>query len=195
MCHYYEEGVTSPRHLDDHPMQCILMRSDIELFFGGEMLNFKQPQSFTCPYCKKTGFTDATSLEHVSAEHTETKLEVVCPVCAGLPGREPNLVTDDFAGHLSLAHRSGPRELILFLDEPSAIRRGSGVRRIPGRSMGEVPSARRSNTHFSSSNGRSALSPPGWESVDPIAETVVGYYNGRNTLSVDDQKNNRRNYQ
>lgn len=99
----------------DHPMQCILTRSDIELFFGGEMLNSEQPQSFTCPYCKKMGFSDATLLEHVSAEHSETSLEVVCPLCAGLPGGEPNLVTDDFAGHLTLEHRTGPRELISFL--------------------------------------------------------------------------------
>lgn len=168
----YEEGVTSTRHLVDHPMQCILTRSDIELFFGGEMLNSEQPQSFTCPYCKKMGFSDATLLEHVSAEHTETSLEVVCPVCAGLPGGEPNLVTDDFAGHLSLEHRTGPRELISFLDEPSAIRHGGGVRRIPGRTIGGVPRARRSNMHFSSSSGLSALSPSGRESVDPIAELL-----------------------
>ncbi|XP_075146397.1 potassium channel modulatory factor 1 isoform X2 [Haematobia irritans] len=167
----YEEGVTSTRHMVDHPMQCILTRSDIELFFGGEMLNSEQPQSFTCPYCKKMGFSDATLLEHVSSEHTETSSEVVCPVCAGLPGGEPNLVTDDFAGHLSLEHRTGPRELISFLDEPSAIRHGGGVRRIPGRTLGG-PRARRSNMHFSSSSGLSALSPSGRESVDPIAELL-----------------------
>lgn len=111
----YEEGVTSTRHLVDHPMQCILTRSDVELYFGGEMLNTEQPQSFTCPFCKKMGFSDATLLEHVSTEHTETSLEVVCPLCAGHPGGEPNLVTDDFAGHLSIEHRTGPRELISFL--------------------------------------------------------------------------------
>ncbi|EDX13684.1 GD20827 [Drosophila simulans] len=202
----YEDGVTSTRHLVEHPMQCILTRSDIELYFGGEMLASDQPQSFTCPYCKKMGFSDATLLEHVSAEHTETSLEVVCPVCAGLPGGEPNLVTDDFAGHLTLEHRQGPRELISFLisffkqthhtltarnaqlhphkrlvhgifknrsqyDEPSAIRHGGGVRRIPGRTLGG-PRTRRSNMHFSSSSGLSALSPSGRESVDPIAELL-----------------------
>ncbi|XP_016981874.1 E3 ubiquitin-protein ligase Kcmf1 [Drosophila rhopaloa] len=167
----YEDGVTSTRHLVEHPMQCILTRSDIELYFGGEMLTSDQPQSFTCPYCKKMGFSDATLLEHVSAEHTETSLEVVCPVCAGLPGGEPNLVTDDFAGHLTLEHRQGPRELISFLDEPSAIRHGGGVRRIPGRTLGG-PRTRRSNMHFSSSSGLSSLSPSGRESVDPIAELL-----------------------
>jgi hypothetical protein len=39
----------------------------------------------------------------------------VCPVCASLPGGDPNHVTDDFAGHLTLEHRSGPRDLISFL--------------------------------------------------------------------------------
>uniref|UniRef100_A0A1A9VDC2 RING-type E3 ubiquitin transferase n=1 Tax=Glossina austeni TaxID=7395 RepID=A0A1A9VDC2_GLOAU len=153
-------------------MQCILTRSDMELFFGGDMLNSEQQQSFTCPYCKKMGFSDATSLKHESAKHTETSLEVVCPVCAGLPGGEPNLVPDEFAGHLSLVHRTGPRELILFLDEPSAIRRGGGVRCFPGRTMGGVLCARRSNMHFSSSSGLSVLSPSGRESVNPIGELV-----------------------
>jgi hypothetical protein len=37
----------------------------------------------------------------------------VCPVCASQPGGEPNHVTDDFATHLTLEHRS-PRELISF---------------------------------------------------------------------------------
>lgn len=56
-------------------------------------------------------------------------------------------------------------------DEPSAIRHGGGVRRMPGRTLGG-PRARRSNMHFSSSSGLSALSPSGRESVDPIAELL-----------------------
>ncbi|XP_055541686.1 E3 ubiquitin-protein ligase KCMF1 [Wyeomyia smithii] len=169
----YEEGVTSTRHSADHPMQCILTRSDFELYYGGEVLTPDQPQSFTCPYCKRMGLSDSALLEHVSSEHTDTGLEVVCPVCAALPGGDPNLVTDDFAGHLSLEHRSGSRDLISFLDEPSAIRHG-GVRRMPhsGRALGG-PRSRRSNMHFSSSGGGlSTLSPSGRESVDPIAELL-----------------------
>ncbi|XP_058821469.1 E3 ubiquitin-protein ligase KCMF1 [Topomyia yanbarensis] len=169
----YEEGATSTRHSADHPMQCILTRSDFELYYGGEVLTPDQPQSFTCPYCKRMGLSDSALLEHVSAEHTDTGLEVVCPVCAALPGGDPNLVTDDFAGHLSLEHRSGSRDLISFLDEPSAIRHG-GVRRMPhsGRTLGG-PRSRRSNMHFSSSGGGlSTLSPSGRESVDPIAELL-----------------------
>lgn len=157
----FEEGTTNARHSTDHPVQCILTRSDFELYYGGEVLISDQPQSFTCPYCKKMGFSDSTLFDHVTAEHTDTGLEIVCPVCAALPGGDPNLVTDDFAGHLTLEHRTGSRDLISFLDEPSAIRHG-GVRRIPhaGRALGG-PRSRRANMHFSSTSGLSALSPSG----------------------------------
>lgn len=51
-----------------------------------------------------------------------------CPLCAWLPGPDPNLTIDDLAGHLTLEHRSGPRDLISFLDESASSR---SVRRIP----------------------------------------------------------------
>lgn len=169
-CH--DEGATSTRHSAEHPMQCILTRSDYEFYYGGENVTPEQPQSFTCPYCGRLGFTEATLLEH-TAEHTDTGLEVICPICAAMPGGDPNLVTDDFSGHLSLEHRSGSRDLISFLDEPSSIRHG-GVRRIPhsGRALGG-PRSRRSNMHFSSSGGGlSGSHESGRESVDPIAELL-----------------------
>ncbi len=37
----------------------------------------------------------------------------ICPICAALPGGDPNHVTDDFAAHLTLEHRA-PRDLISF---------------------------------------------------------------------------------
>ncbi|XP_073965224.1 E3 ubiquitin-protein ligase Kcmf1-like [Choristoneura fumiferana] len=96
---------------------------------------------------------------------------VVCPVCASMPGGEPNFVTDDFAGHLTLEHRTGPRDLISFLDEPSGIRHG-GVRRMPHSGRG-VSRARRTNMHFSTSGGLSSLSPSSRDAVvDPIAELL-----------------------
>lgn len=70
-----------------------------------------------------------------------------------MPGGDPNLMTDDFAGHLTLEHRTGPRDLISFLDEPVASRHS--VRRIPhsthlprGAGAAQSTRARRSNMHF-----------------------------------------------
>lgn len=164
----YEGGASTTRHLTDHPMQCILTRTDFELYYGGEGVSVEQPQSLTCPYCTKMGFTEATLQEHVTADHPDTSFEVVCPVCASLPGGDPNHVTEDFAGHLTLEHRSGPRDLMSFLDESASTRHN--VRRIPHPSRGSgVARNRRSNMHFSSSGG---LSPSNREGIDPIAELL-----------------------
>lgn len=102
-----------------------------DVYYGGESVSIEQPQAFTCPFCGQMGFTEATLQEHVTSEHADSSTEVVrhylilsdyrlianqwqvCPVCAALPGGEPNHVTDDFATHLTLEHRS-PRELISF---------------------------------------------------------------------------------
>lgn len=49
-----------------------------DFFYGGEALtSLELPQSYTCPYCARMGFTDVTLQEHVSAEHSETTFEVV----------------------------------------------------------------------------------------------------------------------
>lgn len=64
-----------------------------------------------------------------------------------MPGGDPNLMTDDFAGHLTLEHRSGPRDLISFLDEPVATRHN--VRRIP----------HTSSTHTGTNRGATSLRP------------------------------------
>ncbi|KAJ1205053.1 hypothetical protein NDU88_000488 [Pleurodeles waltl] len=109
----YESGATTTRHTTDHPMQCILTRVDFDLYYGGEAFSVEQPQSFTCPYCGKMGYTETSIQEHVTSEHAETSTEVICPICAALPGGDPNHVTDDFAAHLTLEHRA-PRDLISF---------------------------------------------------------------------------------
>ncbi|XP_025094061.1 E3 ubiquitin-protein ligase KCMF1-like isoform X3 [Pomacea canaliculata] len=167
----YEAGATTTRHTTDHPVQCILTRSDFDMYYGGEALTAEQPQSFTCPYCCKMGFTDATLHEHVTAEHTDVSLEVVCPICASIPGGEPNHVTDDFASHLALEHRT-PRDF----DEPPGLRH---VRRIPHPGRGGGSRTRRANMHFgSSANTLTGLSPSGRENMDPIAdvrEWMPGY--------------------
>ncbi|XP_070540025.1 E3 ubiquitin-protein ligase KCMF1-like [Ptychodera flava] len=164
----YESGATTTRHTAEHPVQCILTRSDFDLYYGGEAVSPEQPQSFTCPFCGKMGFTETTLQEHVTSEHSDLSLEVVCPVCAALPGGDPNHVTDDFAAHLTLEHRA-PRDL----DETSSARH---VRRMfhPGRGVG-IPRARRTNMHFSGSSSlanQSSTSPSSRETMDPIAELL-----------------------
>ncbi|XP_014675335.1 PREDICTED: E3 ubiquitin-protein ligase KCMF1-like [Priapulus caudatus] len=164
----YEAGATTSHHLIHHPMQCIVTRSDFELYYGGETL-LEQPQSFTCPFCSRMGFTEAALQDHVTSEHPETTTDVVCPVCASLPGGEPNHVTDDFAAHLALEHRA-PRDLISFQDEPASSRH---VRRIPHPGRGVTTTrARRSNMHFGNSSGISILSPGNRDAMDPIAELL-----------------------
>ncbi|CAK9795107.1 E3 ubiquitin-protein ligase KCMF1 [Anthophora plagiata] len=164
----YEGGASTTRHHTDHPMQCILTRSDFELYYGGEAVSIEQPQSLTCPYCTRMGFTEAALQEHVATDHSDTSFEVVCPVCASVPGGDPNNLTDDFAGHLSMEHRSGPRDLISFLDEPTSSRY-NGRRITHGSRVVGGPRPRRSNMHFSSSGG---LSPSSREGIDPIAELL-----------------------
>ncbi|NWX83345.1 KCMF1 ligase, partial [Nothoprocta pentlandii] len=168
----YESGATTTRHTTDHPMQCILTRVDFDLYYGGEAFSVEQPQSFTCPYCGKMGYTETSLQEHVTSEHAETSTEVICPICAALPGGDPNHVTDDFAAHLTLEHRA-PRDL------PET---NCGVRHVrrmfhPGRGLGG-PRARRSNMHFTSSStgglssSQSSYSPSNREAMDPIAELL-----------------------
>uniref|UniRef100_A0A8C3NHM7 RING-type E3 ubiquitin transferase n=1 Tax=Geospiza parvula TaxID=87175 RepID=A0A8C3NHM7_GEOPR len=142
-----------------------------DLYYGGEAFSVEQPQSFTCPYCGKMGYTETSLQEHVTSEHAETSTEVICPICAALPGGDPNHVTDDFAAHLTLEHRA-PRDL----DESSGVRH---VRRMfhPGRGLGG-PRARRSNMHFTTSSpgglssSQSSYSPSNREAMDPIAELL-----------------------
>ncbi|KAA8584448.1 hypothetical protein FQN60_008233 [Etheostoma spectabile] len=57
-------------------MQCILTRVDYDLYYGGDTFSVEQPQSFTCPYCGKMGYTETSLQEHVTSEHAETSTEV-----------------------------------------------------------------------------------------------------------------------
>ena len=48
-----------------------------ELYYGGEGVGSEQPQSLTCPYCGRLGFTELTLMEHTTTEHNDTTTEVV----------------------------------------------------------------------------------------------------------------------
>lgn len=53
-----------------------------DLYYGGDTFSVEQPQSFTCPYCGKMGFTETSLQEHVTSEHSETSTEVVSTLTA-----------------------------------------------------------------------------------------------------------------
>lgn len=125
--------INQSSHLPTHAMQCILTRSDHELFYGsggaGIICDFtiggamgNEQQSFTCPYCGKCGFSETTLCKHLSSQHSSSttttssgtsgtginnKREVVCPICAVLPnsnGGDPNHLTDNLLQHINLEH-------------------------------------------------------------------------------------------
>lgn len=107
--------INQSSHLSTHAMQCILTRSDHELFYGngggGIICDFtiggssrNEQQAFTCPYCGKCGFSETTLCKHLNTSHSVAsnslgaanasnntnpnqtiKKEVVCPICAVLP--------------------------------------------------------------------------------------------------------------
>ena len=88
--------------------QCILTRTDHELFYTGEnAAGIAHSQSLTCPFCGKLGFTEATLVDHVSSAHTDSShdsQEVICPICASTPGDDPNYFVSrsDFSTHINL---------------------------------------------------------------------------------------------
>jgi len=175
-CH--ENGTTTTRHTATHPMQCIITRSDFELFYGGENLQFDQASSysFVCPHCGKLGLSEAQLLEHVSGEHSNSASEVICPICAALPGGNPNHVTDDLGSHLSSEHKSGAQR---DLEEPlnRNIRRiFHPVRNIPPprsrRSAQQLASSITSSTMMTSSTGSTTTFSSARENIDPIAELL-----------------------
>ncbi|XP_074595885.1 potassium channel modulatory factor 1 [Brevipalpus obovatus] len=162
----YESGASSTRHTSDHPMQCILTRSDYEIFYGGETtINTDQPYSFTCPFCGRMGFTETTLQEHAASEHSDATQQVICPICSSSLDSEPNHVTDDFTTHLALEHRN-----LREWDEPPTAMRG---RRAPHPTRGMTSSRpRRSPMQFTSTAGLSSFTSANRESMDPIAEIL-----------------------
>ncbi|CAD5116578.1 DgyrCDS5457 [Dimorphilus gyrociliatus] len=163
----FENSAASPRHTPDHPMQCILTKADLELYFGGEIMPHDQAVSFTCPYCGRFGFTDINLHDHVSNEHAEAGNEVVCPICASQPGGDPNHVTDDFTSHLAVEHRA-PKE---FEEPLSGIRH---MRRIPHSTRG-IGRGRRSTSNtgpFQANFSTLTAAARDASNFDPIAELL-----------------------
>jgi len=185
-CH--EDKVVSSGHLVDHPMQCILTKHDHNLFYGGENLNSSEPQSLTCPFCGKHGLTESTLREHVQASHQMSSGQVVCPICASMPGGDPNFVTDNFMSHITVEHGAARAGTSAALEpaQQQAARAGdqadlnnSGSRhnprrmQYPSRGMGRaVP---RRNLTFGANvppGGIFPISRDASGNMDPIAELL-----------------------
>jgi hypothetical protein len=107
---------TRHSHLNTHPMQCILTKSDYELYYGSSIVDLSNESSFTCPYCGNLGFSESSLSDHISLQHLNSKNnggtsvhlhEVVCPICAVLPsssGGDPNHLTEDLLQHINTEH-------------------------------------------------------------------------------------------
>lgn len=129
----FDTKQVSINHLETHPVQCIVPKSDYEIYFFGEPPT-EPTKSLTCPVCGSLGFTEATLADHVSTDHptdindsSNTVSGVVCPIC----GLEKNQLVYDFASHLNMEHKT-PRG---HLDQ-LGIRGGRGNRCNPRASRG-----------------------------------------------------------
>ncbi|KAI6661274.1 E3 ubiquitin-protein ligase KCMF1-like isoform X1 [Oopsacas minuta] len=100
-----DETANNGRHTSSHPVQCILTRTDMSLYYGGEN-SAEYSYSFTCPYCAVPGYTEQTLHDHVNTQHPDQRTEVVCPVCAALPDGDANFISDDFQEHLAIEHQA-----------------------------------------------------------------------------------------
>lgn len=57
--------------------QCLYLFRPVDTYYGGETINSDTPQSYSCPYCGKLGYTESVLYDHVTTEHNETPYEVV----------------------------------------------------------------------------------------------------------------------
>ena len=55
----------------------LLFFVSLDTFYGGESISSDTPQSFSCPYCGKLGYTETALYDHVTTDHTDTPYEVV----------------------------------------------------------------------------------------------------------------------
>ncbi|KAL7064450.1 hypothetical protein AAHC03_04757 [Spirometra sp. Aus1] len=150
-------------HSKTHPMQCLLLEADKDIFFQNDKSRFKA-QSHTCPICGALGFREAELATHVFTEHPpghpSSKTEVICPICASSSDGSPNLQTQSFAQHLTSKHRlkklakpASPAEEEAGSTAPKPASQSSGV---------SCRSSQRSHPLFPHPSSMSANSPSSW---------------------------------
>ena len=181
----YEARASNSRHSSDHPMQCILTRSDFDLYYYGETLMNEQTHAFTCPFCGKLGFTESSLFEHANKEHSDSYNEVVCPICATVSGGDPNCITDDFLNHYTVEHQNSTRDLISFLGDHAAANSNiarPALRRISTRGAYRGRRTLNLMQYINPSVIPSFQSAARDNSIDPIAELLSQISGGRRAV-------------
>ncbi|KAF5307594.1 hypothetical protein FQR65_LT18381 [Abscondita terminalis] len=64
--------------------------------------NTGQAVSLTCPFCFRMGFTELTLQEHLVSDHVGTLPQVLSPLCAAIPGQNPNVFNLPCTGPIKL---------------------------------------------------------------------------------------------
>lgn len=192
-CYESTDTRTNRGHSKNHPMQVLITRHDFDVYYGGEITNGRV-QSFTCPLCCVMGWSQQGLVDHVSSDHYETFMDVLCPICIAMNIREPNVVTDYLAGHISLEHSGQSRETT---SQENSNR--PEIRRIPPALYRSTRSHRNLRTLVNSRFGNSFTTlVSSLETVDPISQ-LISHLSGRssetaseNTASVPERIQTKR---
>ncbi|CAH8546130.1 unnamed protein product [Schistosoma rodhaini] len=105
----FDSQQESEKHLNYHPMQCLITKADHNVFYSGESSTKYCVQSFTCSVCGQLGFTESSLSSHVFTHHPNAiDSEVLCPFCAIQTEGDPNRTTHDIANHFKSVHNLQP---------------------------------------------------------------------------------------
>ncbi|KAK4471642.1 hypothetical protein MN116_005051 [Schistosoma mekongi] len=105
----FDSHQETEKHLNSHPMQCLITKADHDIFYCGESTAKYCVQSFTCSVCGQLGFTESSLSSHVFSHHSNAiDSEVLCPFCAIQTEGDPNRTTHDIANHFKSVHNLQP---------------------------------------------------------------------------------------
>ncbi|CAH8549241.1 unnamed protein product [Schistosoma guineensis] len=133
----FDNQQETEKHLNSHPMQCLITKADHNVFYCGESSTKYSVQSFTCSVCGQLGFTESSLSSHVFTHHPNAiDSEVLCPFCAIQTEGDPNRTTHDIASHFKSVHNLQPPV------NGNTIQSSQSVNNHPKTSVSEVVSLR-----------------------------------------------------